>query len=213
MSLYTGMPRRTAKPSPQNCAGVARLRHQQPSIFHVERRGGKNNCSRHSQVFALAIAASRLQHTAAARTTSYASHESPWIILSAYAPCPAVACRRTDRWTACKPGFFLLVRVLSRLFRRLFLEGVTALRSANRFYFFRDHAPLSQKAASTPRSHRCGAPSGSSTPFRRTLSRARLSRTLHPPPRNLELAAHRRRRGRQDWGAPSMKRLATRRAQ
>jgi len=27
-----------------------------------------------------------------------------------------------DRWIACKPGFFLSVRVLSRLFRRRFLE-------------------------------------------------------------------------------------------
>ena len=28
-----------------------------------------------------------------------------------------------SRWIACKPGFFLPVRVLSRLFRRLFLDG------------------------------------------------------------------------------------------
>ena len=28
------------------------------------------------------------------------------------------------RWVACKPGFFLHVRVLSRLFRRLFIEGL-----------------------------------------------------------------------------------------
>jgi hypothetical protein len=28
------------------------------------------------------------------------------------------------RWVACRPGFFLPVRVLSRLFRRLFLEGL-----------------------------------------------------------------------------------------
>jgi len=27
-----------------------------------------------------------------------------------------------ERWVACRPGFFLPVRVLSRLFRRLFLE-------------------------------------------------------------------------------------------
>ncbi len=31
------------------------------------------------------------------------------------------------RWIACRPGFFLPVRVLSRLFRRLFLEGLEAL--------------------------------------------------------------------------------------
>lgn len=33
------------------------------------------------------------------------------------------------RWNACKPNFFLPVRVLSALFRRLFLEGVVALRA------------------------------------------------------------------------------------
>jgi hypothetical protein len=29
-----------------------------------------------------------------------------------------------SRWIACRPGFLLPVRVLSRLFRRLFLEGL-----------------------------------------------------------------------------------------
>jgi hypothetical protein len=36
------------------------------------------------------------------------------------------------RWIACKPGFFLPVRVLSRLFRHLFLEGLAALYEAGR---------------------------------------------------------------------------------
>ena len=31
---------------------------------------------------------------------------------------------RGTRWVACRPGFFLPVRVLSRLFRRLFLDGL-----------------------------------------------------------------------------------------
>jgi Putative transposase/Transposase zinc-binding domain len=47
-----------------------------------------------------------------------------------------------SRWIACKRGFFLPVRVLSRLFRRLFLEGLTALRDAGRLAFFGDLAPL-----------------------------------------------------------------------
>ncbi len=34
------------------------------------------------------------------------------------------------RWIACKGGFFLPVRVLSRLFRRLFLQGLEALHAA-----------------------------------------------------------------------------------
>ena len=51
------------------------------------------------------------------------------------------------RWIACKPGFFLPVRVLSRLFRRLFLEGLTALNEAGLLAFFGDLAPLADKAA------------------------------------------------------------------
>lgn len=34
------------------------------------------------------------------------------------------------RWIACRPGFFLPVRVLSRLFRRLFLEALRAAYEA-----------------------------------------------------------------------------------
>ena len=51
------------------------------------------------------------------------------------------------RWIACKPGFFLPVRVLSRLFRRLFLEGLAALHEAGRLAFFGDLAPLADKRA------------------------------------------------------------------
>jgi hypothetical protein len=52
-----------------------------------------------------------------------------------------------SRWIACKPGFFLPVRVLSRLFRRLFLEGLAALHEADRLVFFGDLAPLADKRA------------------------------------------------------------------
>ncbi len=52
-----------------------------------------------------------------------------------------------SRWIACKPGFFLPVRVLSRLFRRRFLEGLTALRDAGRLTFFGDLAPLADRRA------------------------------------------------------------------
>ena len=41
-----------------------------------------------------------------------------------------------NRWVACKPGFFLHVRVLSRLYRRLFLEGLLALHRAGGLSFF-----------------------------------------------------------------------------
>jgi hypothetical protein len=41
-----------------------------------------------------------------------------------------------DRWISCRPGFFLPVRVLSRLFRRLFLEKLAAAHQAGRLQFF-----------------------------------------------------------------------------
>ena len=50
-------------------------------------------------------------------------------------------------WIACRPGFFLSVRVLSRLFRRLFLERLTAAYQAGRLQFFADQAALAEPAA------------------------------------------------------------------
>jgi hypothetical protein len=47
-----------------------------------------------------------------------------------------------ERWIACRPGFFLPVRVLSRLFRRLFLENLTAAHEASHLHFFGDHTHL-----------------------------------------------------------------------
>jgi putative transposase/transposase-like zinc-binding protein len=47
-----------------------------------------------------------------------------------------------QRWVSCRPGFFLPVRVLSRLFRRLFLEKLVAAHQAGRLSFFGDHAHL-----------------------------------------------------------------------
>jgi hypothetical protein len=51
------------------------------------------------------------------------------------------------RWIACTPGLFLPVRVLSRLFRRLFLENLEALHAAGRLAFLSDLAPLTEKRA------------------------------------------------------------------
>jgi len=45
-----------------------------------------------------------------------------------------------QRWVFCRPGFFLPVRVLSRLFRRLFLERLIAAHK--RLQFFGDQARL-----------------------------------------------------------------------
>jgi hypothetical protein len=51
------------------------------------------------------------------------------------------------RWVACRPGFFLPVRVLSRLFRRLFLEKLTTAHKAGQLAFFNDLAPLADRDA------------------------------------------------------------------
>ncbi len=53
------------------------------------------------------------------------------------------------KWVACKPGFFLHVRVLSRLFRRLFIEGLLALHQAGELAFFTVHKKLANTAAFT----------------------------------------------------------------
>ncbi len=47
-------------------------------------------------------------------------------------------------WIACRPGSFLPVRVLSRLFRRLFLAGLTAAYDAGELQFFSDVAALNE---------------------------------------------------------------------
>jgi len=47
-----------------------------------------------------------------------------------------------QRWVACKPGFFLPVRVLSRLFRRRFLEELGAAYRAGELQFFGEYAEL-----------------------------------------------------------------------
>jgi hypothetical protein len=48
---------------------------------------------------------------------------------------------------ACRPGFFLPVRVLSRLFRRLFLEKLVTAHDAGRLQFFGNHAALTDAQA------------------------------------------------------------------
>jgi hypothetical protein len=47
-----------------------------------------------------------------------------------------------ERWVSCRPGFFLSVRVLSRLFRRLFLKALSAAHAAGRLSFFGNHTHL-----------------------------------------------------------------------
>jgi hypothetical protein len=51
------------------------------------------------------------------------------------------------RWVSCRPGFFLPVQVLSRLFRRLFLSKLVAAHQAGRLAFFGNHAVLAEPRA------------------------------------------------------------------
>ena len=52
-----------------------------------------------------------------------------------------------SKWVSCRPGFFLPVRVLSRLFRRLFLEKLVAAHRAGELQFFGNHAALANAQA------------------------------------------------------------------
>jgi hypothetical protein len=52
-----------------------------------------------------------------------------------------------ERWVNCKPGFFLSVRVLSRLFRRRFLEELSKAHTAGQLQFFGEYAHLSDATA------------------------------------------------------------------
>ena len=51
------------------------------------------------------------------------------------------------RWIACPPGFFLSVKVLGRLFRRLFLERLAAVFADGGLRFFGDLASLAERRA------------------------------------------------------------------
>ncbi len=52
-----------------------------------------------------------------------------------------------NSWISCRPGFFLPVRVLSRLFRRLFLEKLIAVHKAGHLKFFGGHVALADTKA------------------------------------------------------------------
>ncbi len=52
-----------------------------------------------------------------------------------------------ERWVSCRPRFFLPVRVLSRLFRRLFLDRLAAAHAEGRLAFFGDQLEMANRAA------------------------------------------------------------------
>ncbi len=52
-----------------------------------------------------------------------------------------------ERWVSCKPGFFLSVRVLSRLFRRRFLEALSKAHATGQLQFFGEYAHLTDASS------------------------------------------------------------------
>jgi hypothetical protein len=52
-----------------------------------------------------------------------------------------------ERWIACRPQFFLPVRVLSRLFRRLVVERLGAAHAQGKLAFFGEHTALADSQA------------------------------------------------------------------
>ena len=52
-----------------------------------------------------------------------------------------------QRWVACRPGFFLPVRVLSRYFRRRFIEALAKAHAAGQLQCFGEHADLADPMA------------------------------------------------------------------
>ena len=75
--------------------------------------------------------------------------------------------RDGKRWVGCRSGFFLPVKVLSRLFRRLFLEGLARLHKTGKLRFFGNDlvgVGRSRHSFACPSRSRCAKPSGSSTP-------------------------------------------------
>jgi hypothetical protein len=55
--------------------------------------------------------------------------------------------RDGSKWIASRKNFFLSVHVLSRLYRRLILEGLTKLHKAGKLQFFGEHAGLIDRNA------------------------------------------------------------------
>ena len=85
-------------------------------------------------------------------------------------------------WVRCKPGFLLPVRVLSRLFRRLFLAALADAHAAGRLRFFGEIAGLCRReafAAHLAPLKRKNWFVYAKPPFAGPRSGARLSRPLH----------------------------------
>ena len=97
------------------------------------------------------------------------------------------------QWIRCRPNFFLPVRVLSRLFRRLFTERLMALHGAGELQFFGNLARLAtahalQRLPRSPAQVRVGGLR--QTPLCGSRPGLVLSRALHPSRRDLKQAGY-----------------------
>ena len=104
-------------------------------------------------------------------------------------------------WVACRPGFFLPVRVLSRLFRRRFLEELLRVHQSGKLQFFGEHAALAEakafKAWLAPL-RKCEWVVYARAPVRRAAGRAGLPVALHAPGGHFQQPAARTGRARRD---------------
>jgi hypothetical protein len=87
-----------------------------------------------------------------------------------------------SRWISSRPAFLLPVRVLGKLFRRLFLTRLVALHDAGRLAFFGSIAHLADRRAFLRHLCRSGRSAGWSTPRRRSPDRRRCSPTCRATP-------------------------------
>jgi hypothetical protein len=94
-----------------------------------------------------------------------------------------------QRWICCRPGFFLPVRVLSRLFRRLFLEQLQAAFARGRLHFagpleaLQDPATFARYLAPL---RQMGWVVYAKPPFGGAGAGPRVPRAVHPPGRDLQ---------------------------
>jgi len=102
-----------------------------------------------------------------------------------------------QRWISTRSALLLPVRVLGKLFRRLFLTRLLALHDAGRL-FFRGSIAGSRRAAQLPAPPVANAEEAlgglCQASLRGSAGSARLSVALYPPGRDLEPAADRVRR-------------------
>ena len=106
-----------------------------------------------------------------------------------------------ERWVACKPGFFLSVRVLSRLFRRRFLEELARAHRHGRLQFFGEHAALADASAFArwlAPLRQCEWVVYAKRPFAGPAGGAGLPVALHAPGGDLQQPACRHGRARRD---------------